>query len=138
VAGCFKRNQPDVEPRVFRALESSLNMMRITSAREIAITFLAIVIAGLTRIVAAQRFVVPAQAGTHNHRGHDFAGCFRESLTPSASLPSVCMGPRLREDDGGVCAGASPKSLDSNFKQPRLLVLAPPRELGFYLFSPRQ
>jgi hypothetical protein len=39
VAGCFKRNRLDVESRVFRALESSLNMTRITSARKIAIIF---------------------------------------------------------------------------------------------------
>jgi hypothetical protein len=46
------------------------------------------------------------------------------------------MGPRFREDDGGVFVGAFEIS-DSNFKQPRRFVLAPPRELGFYLFSPR-
>jgi hypothetical protein len=41
------------------------------------------------------------------------------------------MGPRFREDDGGVFVDALRKFLISNFKQPSALVLAPPRELGF-------
>jgi hypothetical protein len=40
VAGRFTRDQPDLEPQNFRALESSLNMTRITSVNEIADQFL--------------------------------------------------------------------------------------------------
>jgi hypothetical protein len=40
------------------------------------------------------------------------------------------MGPRLRGDDAEYVS--APRQIsNSNFKQPRLLVLAPPRELGF-------
>jgi hypothetical protein len=50
-------------------------------------------------------------------------------LTPFASLPTVSMGPRFREDDGGVFVGVLRKFPNSNFKQPSALVLTPPREL---------
>jgi hypothetical protein len=46
------------------------------------------------------------------------------------------MGPGVRRDDGGVFVGASRKFLNLNFKQPSALVLAPPREVGFYLYLP--
>src|SRR5882757_11546636 len=45
------------------------------------------------------------------------------------------MGPRFREDDGGVFVGALRKFLGSNFKQPSARVPAPPRELVCW-FSP--
>ena len=86
--------------------------------------------------VARPIHVVPAQAGTHNHRGHNFAGRFRKSLTPSASLPTVCMGPRFREDDGGMFVDVCAKIPNSNFKQPRLRVLAPPREFKLLVDLP--
>ena len=41
------------------------------------------------------------------------------------------MGPRVREDDGGVCVARLVKISDLNFKQPSTIVLAPPREFGF-------
>jgi hypothetical protein len=41
------------------------------------------------------------------------------------------MGPGVRRDDGRVFVAHLAKISDSNFKQPRALVLAPPRESGF-------
>jgi hypothetical protein len=131
VTGRFERDQPDVEPRVFRALESSLNMTRITSADEIAITFLMLVIAGLDPHVGAYSVVVPAKAGTHNHRGYDFVGWIPRVTNTFRLIADGAYGSRFREDDGGVCVGTLRKISDSNFKQPSTRVLAPPRELGF-------
>ena len=75
--------------------------------------------------------VVLAKAGTHNHRGYSWTISSRRLLILFASLVSEGMGPRFREDDGGVFVGALRKFSDSNFKQPSAYVLAPPRELGF-------
>jgi hypothetical protein len=85
----------------------------------------------LTRGVAAQRFVVPANAGTHNHRW-----LLLDELLPQVAVTirittTECMGSGVRRDDEGVFVDTSRKFLDSNFKQPSVLVPAPPRELGF-------
>ena len=60
--------------------------------------------------------VVPANAGTHNHRGYGWASCCRRLLTPSASLTTEGMGPGVRRDDGGVCVGALRKFLEFKFQ----------------------
>jgi hypothetical protein len=41
------------------------------------------------------------------------------------------MGPGVCRDNGAVFVAHLAKISDSNFKQPRARVLAPPRELGF-------
>jgi hypothetical protein len=46
-------------------------------------------------------------------------------------ITTEAMDPGVRRNDGGVCVDVLRKFLDSNFKQPSALVLAPPRELGF-------
>jgi hypothetical protein len=47
-----------------------------------------------------------------------------------------CMGPGVRRDDEGVFVDTSRKFLDSNFKQPSVLVPAPPREFKLLVYLP--
>ncbi len=48
------------------------------------------------------KFVVPANAGTHNHRGYCRTSCCRRLLTPSHITTTECMGPGVRRDDDAV------------------------------------
>jgi hypothetical protein len=84
----------------------------------------------------ALTFVVPANAGTHNHRWS-----LLDDLLPLAAdtfriTTTECMGPGVRRDDGGVFVGTVRKFSDSHFKQPCVYVLAPPREVSFWFASP--
>src|SRR5947199_10070303 len=49
--------------------------------------------------------VVPANAGTHNHRGYCWTSCCRKLLAPSRITTTECMGPGVRRDDDGVFIG---------------------------------
>jgi len=67
--------------------------------------------------------------------GYCLASCFRKPADPSASLTTACMGPAFAGRRRSDCRVLR-KFPDSNFKQPRRFVPAPPRELGFWLISP--
>ena len=80
--------------------------------------------------------VVLAKAGTHNHRGYDLRESLPRVATPSASLPTVSMGPRFREDDGGVFVAHLAKISRIQISNSQALSFSRRRASWAFSFSP--